>query len=149
MNVTHHAWATKLIFHSKPLGHKRYFLYLFILLNNIRFVSYIRRLLLKRIVLKQCVKNNLKKTLWNSTYKHKRIISTFIKTLLVYFKIHLVYQSQQPQQQLPLSVPYHCQRIKLAIGAMAEQLHKNKENLDEKKFNATDLVLFQQEYGQY
>ena len=38
-------------------SHKRYFLYLFILLNNIRFVSYIRRLLLKGIVLKNCKKS--------------------------------------------------------------------------------------------
>ena len=76
---------------------KQCFFYLFILLKNIRFASFIARHLWKRIVLKNCVKNN-----WKKKYVEFRIHAekdhlcfykkstnqtfTFISSKLVFFK---------------------------------------------------------------
>ena len=62
LNVGHHGWAKKNIFHSAlpKTALKLHFFYLFfiLLIKNIRFVSYTRRLLLYERTVK---KNHLKK----------------------------------------------------------------------------------------
>ena len=62
LNVAHHGWASMKIFHSRMPkdGLKQHLFYLFILLNNIKFVFYTRRRLQKRIEIKNYVKNHIK-----------------------------------------------------------------------------------------
>ena len=76
---------------------KQCFFYLFILLRNIRFASFIARHLWKRIVLKNCVKNNWKKKICGIPHTCRKGSSllfkkstnqtfTFISSKLVFFK---------------------------------------------------------------
>ena len=107
-------------------------------LKYIRFASYSRKLLQKRIVLNNCEKNHLKinyekfhiyaekdhiyfyKNSTNQTF-------TFISRKVVYLKnFSNIKYSKHPLETkfaLPLNVPYHGQTIKLAVGAMTEVLH--------------------------
>ena len=76
---------------------KQCFFYLFILLKNIRFASFTARHLWKRIVLKNCVKNNWKKKICEIPHTCRKGSScfykkstnqtfTFISSKLVFFK---------------------------------------------------------------
>ena len=117
---------------------KQHFFYLAILLNNIRFVSYTRRLFQKIIELKNYVKNLLK-----INYVEFRISTCSRALSLILQKLYnsnfcfyqqqssLLYGASCISSTAPLAkevstainFPYYCQTIKLVVGAMAEPFH--------------------------
>ena len=103
LNVGHHGWARRNIFHSRsPL--KQHFFYLFILLNNIKVASYTRRLEELNWIKKNWIKELRKKSFKNKLfrilqkphlcfYKNSKIQTfNFVSSKVVYFKKDLTYQ---------------------------------------------------------
>ena len=132
LNVTHHGWATKNIFHSRSPKTAVKGIYLSCYLKNVRFASYSLHFYKNKKKNCICVKNQLKTfliKLCGTLHTCRKRSSTcksnfyFYQQQVVYFEKHPQIQPpQETQYQLPLNVRHCCQKIKFAAGAKAEPL---------------------------